>query len=138
MLSECRLIDARSALSHPAFSHYICAVAAQAFATLGGTAVAVLAALRDAADADATADWIGVAVGFCIGGLLGWLACPVYSITIVQASTADSDANGSMDSSCDVLLPIIEDARPMAHRANVVVGCSAVLYATIGVWLAIQ
>eukprot|EP00775_Hariotina_reticulata_P010569 gene10570-10729_t len=51
----------------------------KAFLTLGGTAVAVISALKDAADTDIATDWAALIAGFLAGGFLGWMACPVYS-----------------------------------------------------------
>uniref|UniRef100_A0A383W9A7 Peptidase S54 rhomboid domain-containing protein n=1 Tax=Tetradesmus obliquus TaxID=3088 RepID=A0A383W9A7_TETOB len=106
----------------------------KAFITLGGAAVGVVSALQDAANSDTYTDWPALSVGFAIGAVLGWLACPVYSIELEPASSRTGSSSSS-EEQADLLLPVLRDMRPPAERANAVVGTAAILFAVLGVWL---
>ncbi|KAF8073250.1 METTL7A [Scenedesmus sp. PABB004] len=115
----------------------------KAFLTLGGTAVAVIAALKDAADTDVATDWAALVAGFVAGGVLGWMTCPVYALELLPASSSAArgggGAAGGGDAPAappDLLLPVLLDARPGPERANVVVGYGSALFAALGLWLA--
>jgi membrane associated rhomboid family serine protease len=138
----------------------------KAFLTLGGTAVAVVSALKDAADTDIATDWAALIAGFLAGGFLGWMACPVYRLVLTPASsnssssssssvsyaarnvaspTASAAAAAAVNSSADpeelqpdLLLPVLRDERLPAARANAVLGFAAVLFAVLGGWLTSQ
>jgi membrane associated rhomboid family serine protease len=103
----------------------------KAFITLGGAAVGVVSALQDAANSDAQTDWPALCVGFAVGALLGWLACPVYALELEPAS---SRGDGE-EAAPDLLLPVLRDTRAPAARANAVVGTAAIVFAALGVWL---
>lgn len=121
-----------------------CCLLPSAFLTLGGTAISVFSALRDAAVSDTGTDWWALGAAFGTGALLGALACPVYRVELVPASTNDSSSSssgvgsGSEAPPPDLLLPVVRDTRPPAARANAVVGCAAALFAALGVWLVQQ
>jgi membrane associated rhomboid family serine protease len=106
----------------------------KAFITLGGAAVGVVSALQDAANTDAQTDWPGLCVGFVVGALLGWLACPVYALELEPASSRSSSSSDE-EVAPDLLLPVLRDTRAPAARANAVVGTAAILFAVLGVWL---
>lgn len=111
----------------------------KAFVTLGGTAVAVLSALKDAADTDVATDWAALVAGFVVGGVLGWLVCPVYAIELRPASSSGADVLGEgAGQQPDLLLPVLHDMRPLAERANALVGAAALLFAALGAWLTTQ
>jgi membrane associated rhomboid family serine protease len=107
----------------------------KAFITLGGAAVGVVSALQDAANSDAQTDWPALCVGFAVGALLGWLACPVYALELEPASSRSSSSIDGEEAAPDLLLPVLRDTRAPAARANAVVGTAAILFAALGVWL---
>lgn len=119
----------------------VCAsLSVQAFVTLGGTAVTIVSALKEAVDTDIATDWTALAAGFAAGGLLGWFTCPVYRLSLMPASSTKAkdilDVSSAEDA--DLLLPVLVDSRPLVERVNVMVGYVAVLYAAIGAWLVTQ